>query len=248
MPQALRVALLVFSALGCCGVASAADMPLKAPPPPAPVYYNWSGFYLGVNLGGSWGHQSEELFLGGAPVAGRSNHMDGVIGGGQLGYNWQFPGSGVFGGNAWVLGLEADFQGSGQRRDDNFAFTGISGDLNDKLEWFGTVRGRAGVAFDHWLPYVTGGWAYGHRTLDGTIGTTTTTASFSNSNTFTDGWTVGGGVEWAFWSHWTAKLEYLYIDFGNNGSNANMITTPAVSITTGHLTDNIVRAGVNYKF
>jgi len=64
---------------------------------------------------------------------------------------------------------------------------------------------------------------------------------------------VGAGVEWAFWQNWTAKFEYLYIDFGNNGSNLNgvVFTTPpgnTVSFTTGHLTDNVVRAGVNYKF
>jgi outer membrane immunogenic protein len=247
MPQALRVALLLFAALECCGVASAADMALKAPPPPAPVYYNWSGFYLGVNLGGSWGHQSAEVFSGGGPVAVGTTSPDGVIGGGQLGYNWQFPSSGVFGGNGWVLGLEADFQGSGQRAERDFAVAGTSGSLTDKLEWFGTVRGRSGVAFDRWLPYVTGGWAYGNRGFDGTITTPTTSGSFSNSNTLS-GWTVGGGIEWAFWSHWTAKLEYLYIDFGNSGSGVNLATTPAVSITTSHFTDNIVRAGVNYKF
>jgi outer membrane immunogenic protein len=244
MRQALRVASLCFTAFGFCSVASAADMALKAPPP-APVYYNWSGFYLGVNVGGSWGHQSDEEFVAGAPVAVGTAHPNGVIGGGQIGYNWQFN-SGALG-NAWVLGFEADFQGTSERAGDSFALaTGTSGSFNDKLDWFGTVRGRTGIAFNRVLPYVTGGWAYGDRDFNGTVTTPAGAASFSNSNTLS-GWTVGGGIEWAFWDHWTAKFEYLYIDFGN-GSNFNVLTTPAVGVTTGHLTDNIARAGVNYKF
>jgi outer membrane immunogenic protein len=246
MPPALRALLLSVTTLALCGVASAADMPLKAPPP-APVYYNWTGFYLGVNLGGSWGHQSATELEAGAPIASGTFHPDGVIGGGQIGYNWQFPWNGAFGGNGLVLGLEADIQGSGQRGTDDFSVAGVSGTLTDKVEWFGTVRGRVGVAYNRWLPYVTGGWAYGNRTFDGSVSVAGTSASFSASNNNSSGWTVGGGVEWAFWDHWTAKLEYLYIDFGN-GATVNGPTTPAISITTGHLTDNVVRAGVNYKF
>src|SRR5262252_8975757 len=100
MRHLLRAALLM-TALQFSGVASAADLPLKAPPAPAPVYYNWTGFYLGVNLGGSWGHQSVTACDGGnkpppaavvPPILCASDtlHMNGVIGGGQIGYNWQF--------------------------------------------------------------------------------------------------------------------------------------------------------------
>jgi outer membrane immunogenic protein len=257
MREAWRAALLTITTFACCGVASAADMPLKAPPPPAPVYYNWSGFYLGVNLGGSWGHQSIDVFEDGfGTVASRDIHMNGVIGGGQIGYNWQF--APIFGwGNGWVLGIEADIQGSGQRDTHDFSVTDtagnlVSGSVEDKLTWFGTVRGRSGIAFDRWLWYVTGGYAYGNRTVDGSIsvtpaGGTPVSAAFSTSKSL-NGWTVGGGFEWAFWNNWTAKFEYLHIDFTNTGGDASFATVPATSISVGHLKDEIVRAGVNYKF
>lgn len=251
---ALAATAIVTTLSGGAHAADLGPLVTKAPPP-LPVYYNWTGFYLGANLGGSWGHQSEEVFVDGLPIAVASDHPNGVIGGGQIGYNWQFYNSGAWG-NGWVLGLEADIQGSSQRATDDFAFPvspvgPFSGDLTDKLEWFGTVRGRFGVAFDRVLPYVTGGWAYGDRKLSGTLTVPADTASFSTSSTLTDGWTVGGGIEWAFWDHWTAKFEYLYVDLGNNNNNNNnnfsLLRTP-VGITTSHFTDNIARVGVNYKF
>jgi outer membrane immunogenic protein len=227
-------------------------------PPPAPVYYNWTGFYLGANLGGSWGSESHEIFYGptGISQVGVTNHPDGVIGGGQIGYNWQF--APWFGwGTGTVLGIEADIQGSSQKSTTNEAFffpafaADFGGSVEDKLEWFGTVRGRAGVAFDRVLLYGTGGWAYGETKLDGPFTSTTpagafiATTAFSNSNTM-NGWTAGGGVEWAFWNNWTAKFEYLHVDFGSRGD----LPIPGGSfvITSGHLTDEIARAGVNYKF
>jgi outer membrane immunogenic protein len=257
----LTLATATAFTVASAGTVLAADMarpPIYAPPPLPPVY-NWTGFYLGANVGGSWGRESHELFNGpaGPSEGGFTHDPDGVIGGGQMGYNWQF--APWFGwGNGTVLGLEADFQGSSQRTDHDFGFSLLvpapvtaTGTFTDRLEWFGTVRGRVGIAYDRFLPYFTGGWAYGNRTFDGTVSIPGTAGSFSSSNTLTGGWTVGGGFEWAFWQNWTAKFEYLYIDFGNNNSNINgvVLTTPsAVSFTTSHFTDNVVRAGVNYKF
>lgn len=244
--------------------AHAADLrPMVTKAPPAPVYYNWTGFYLGVNLGGSWGHDSSDFFDEGTDVFGFSDHVDGVIGGGQIGYNWQFY-NGLGLGNAWVLGLEADIQGSSQKRTSDFAFTDlalpngatdVTGNVEDKLEWFGTVRGRAGIAFDRVLPYVTGGWAFGERKFDGSLAafvpgaaTPFDTVAFSSSHSMS-GWTVGGGIEWAFWGNWTAKFEYLYIDFGNHDNlNDFALDTNTFSSTQGHFIDNIARAGVNYRF
>jgi outer membrane immunogenic protein len=228
--------------------------------PPAPVYYNWTGFYLGANLGGSWGHESHEIFDGNANVfeAAGTNKPDGVIGGGQIGYNWQF--APWFGwGTGTVLGIEADIQGSSQRStigeaggfsDPRFGPVTFSGSVEDRLEWFGTVRGRAGIAFDRVLWYTTGGWAFGERKIDGPLtssnaaGVIASTA-FSTSNRM-DGWTVGGGIEWAFWGNWSAKFEYLYIDF-NSPRDVAIPGGPFI-ITSGHFTDNIARAGVNYRF
>jgi outer membrane immunogenic protein len=234
--------------------ARAADLgPMVTKAPPAPVYYNWTGFYLGANLGGSWGRQNGTLFEDDTAVAGFSNRPDGVIGGGQIGYNWMFFNGGGFG-NAWVLGIEADIQGSSQRSSSNFDFLDVDGatdsaSITDRLDWFGTVRGRVGIAFDRLLPYVTAGWAYGDRKFTGTVTTAAGSDSFSASSSMTDGWTVGGGLEWAFWDHWTAKFEYLYIDFGNRNNNGTFDIPPdTFAVTSGHFTDNIARAGVNYKF
>jgi len=101
------------------------------------------------------------------------------------------------------------------------------------------------------LLYGTGGWAFGQSKLDEGALTSSNAAgliastAFSTSNNM-QGWTAGGGIEWAFLDHWTAKFEYLYIDFGNRDNVA--IPGGPFIITSGHFTDNVVRAGVNYKF
>ena len=245
----LFIALLATTALA--GAAFAADMPARmaAKAPVMVPPYNWTGFYAGLNLGGSWGTQDNALInSAGVTFQTNSDHLDGVIGGGQIGYNWQV--------NQLVFGVEADFQGSGQKNDGSYFIPGgVPGfvpaapattiSYSDKLDWFGTVRARLGWAFDRWLPYVTGGWAYGHGEISGTTVTTTpTTASFSGSQDYS-GWTVGGGLEWAFLNNWSAKIEYLYIDFGDGPS---VPVTGTSNIVSSKMTDNIFRAGVNYKF
>lgn len=239
----------------------AADIarPVYKAPPPVPASYNWTGFYLGANLGGGWGHESHELFNGipGNSEGGFTHDPRGVIGGGQIGFNWQFApwfgwGTGV------VLGVEADIQGSSQKSRVDGAFSDpifgpvtFSGGVENKLKWFGTVRGRAGIAFDRVLWYGTGGWAFGKSELaEGALtssnaGGLIASTAFNTSNSM-DGWTVGGGIEWAFLDNWTAKLEYLYIDFGSRNNVA--IPGGPFIITNGHFTDNVARAGVNYKF
>ena len=113
----------------------------------------------------------------------------------------------------------------------------------DKLDWFGTVRSRVGWASDRWLPYLTGGWAYGHGSISGTS-TGGVASTFSGSKTYS-GWTIGGGLEYAYNNHWSTKVEYLYIDFGNGPT---VPVTAALNVVSGKLTDNILRVGVNYKF
>jgi outer membrane immunogenic protein len=241
--------------------ASAADLALKAPPPP-PVVDEWTGWYAGLNLGGSWGRSSTTYTgVGFAPFA-TSQNMDGVLGGGQFGYNWQFN-------RSWVLGVEADIQGTGQRGTANLAtivippivgtFTpgtpGITsvGTLTQKLPWFGTVRARLGVEpSSNWLLYVTGGLAYGEirSTLNTNALTTTgvataTSASINNNRT---GWTAGVGSEWMFAHQWSAKLEYLYMDYGHISDGFIGTGSFATVAINSHVTDNVVRAGVNYHF
>ncbi|MEP7030225.1 MAG: outer membrane protein [Pseudolabrys sp.] len=244
-----RLFLALVASTFVAGVASAADMPVKAPVYKAPVLapvYNWTGLYVGLNAGYSWGRQDVTLMPAGTV---NSPKLNGFIGGGQIGYNWQM--------NQLVLGLEADFQGSGQKGDGNFIIPASDPcaplascpvpasavAYTAKLDWFGTVRGRLGYAMDRWLPYITGGWAFGRGSISGTS-TGGIASTFSGSRTYS-GWTVGGGLEYAFTNNWSAKAEYLYIDFGNGPTIA---LTPAVSLVGGKMTDNILRLGVNYHF
>ncbi len=224
-----RLGLALLASAAFVGAAAAADMPAR-PVYKAPVLspvrvYDWTGFYVGGNIGYSWGRQ--DVSLDGVGSVGTPN-INGFIGGGQIGYNWQM--------NQLVLGLETDFQGSAQKGDGVAA----AASSTSRLDWFGTVRGRVGYAFDRWLPYLTGGWAYGHGNLSGIAGG----VGFSGSNDYS-GWTLGGGLEYAFLNNWSAKLEYLYVDFG---SGPSVTVTPGTNISGGHLTDNIVRVGLNYKF
>jgi outer membrane immunogenic protein len=214
------VALLGATALG--GAALAADMPVKAPVPIVPIAppMTWTGFYAGVNLGYGWADVSTDV---------TSSDLTGVIGGGQVGYNWQT--------GPLVLGIEGDFQGSGQNKSDSGTFGGVPFTVDQKLPWFATLRGRLGYAAGPWLFYGTGGAAWANYKLS--ITALGVTASDDSTRT---AWTAGGGVEWMFLPKWSAKLEYLYIDTGDTS------VTLFGTTFTGRAKDNIVRAGVNYHF
>jgi outer membrane immunogenic protein len=267
MKRSIAASLAVAGlALGLTASAFAADKPVYLKAPVAP--WSWTGFYLGANVGYSWGKSNTTVsFLdaGGNLVAADTHSLglNGVIGGGQLGYNWQ-------NGN-WVLGLETDIQASGQKGSSDFtcpigvckAGVAVTETLNQKLDWFGTARGRIGFTITPTiLLYGTGGLAYGDIKTDGTISDPTT---FSVS-TVKAGWTVGAGIEGRISGNWTAKLEYLYMDLGN--VSGGLVSTPAIvpqgctnlpraapctlgttfSSTGSGVTDNILRVGVNYKF
>jgi outer membrane immunogenic protein len=251
-----KLAIAVLAALGALAVpAFAADMALKAPPVVAPVF-NWTGWYAGLNVGGSFGEARDTLNVtGGVPASSSTSaHLDGVIGGGQIGYNW-------LSGNT-LFGLEADIQGSSERSSVSdpliipavgcaLAPCGTAGSFNDreKLPWFGTVRGRLGTLVSPTvLLFVSGGLAYGQIDSDTSFTPTGGTAVVNNFTTTRAGWTAGGGVEGVVSGNWTAKLEYLYLDFGSftNSFTVGPLLTPFALST--HVTDNIVRAGVNYHF
>ena len=242
-------------------LASAADLPMSAPVVTA---YNWNGFYVGGNIGYSWGSgdswYNDPGFSGlvPTPIFGSQN-MNGVIGGGQIGYNWQYQ-------DNWVFGVEADFQGSDQKGsssisnpfsvflDDNNLPTvfSINQTFEAKILWFGTVRARAGLLIDPTLlAYLTGGLAYGRINIAGTITDTSVPTTWSFGSTPTNfGWTLGGGIEGAIPStvDWTWKVEYLYIDLGSvsgTGFDPDFLSTFNWNTK---VTDNIVRVGVNYRF
>ena len=226
------------------GSASAADLrrPAYQPPPPPPVY-SWTGLYWGVNVGYSWGQAKTDVTLLGVGTRSESQNMDGVIGGFQTGYNYQF--------GAWVWGFETDIQASGQKGGATFAgtlpLTTVTTD--HKLDWFGTSRSRLGFL---WTPnvlvYGTAGVAYGEVKDSATVNRVGIGSATSTFKDVKAGWTAGGGIEGAFGGGWSAKLEYLYVDLGKTEFT---IATPGlgtIASETRRTTDNIVRVGLNYKW
>ena len=226
------------------GPALAADLPVRGPvyKSPPPVVYNWTGFYGGVNVGYSWGRQTNDWTIPGFLAVSEGQNMNGVIGGVQWGYNWQI-------GN-WVLGTESDFQGSSQRGSTTycvFAGCATTVEAEHKLPWFGPSRTRIGyLPTQTFLIYATGGLAYGEIKSNYSLFTGGNGVAQSNSNDIRAGYTVGGGIEGAFGGGWSAKLEYLWVDFGTNTSTTT-IGGVVVDTYSSRVTDNIVRIGLNYK-
>jgi outer membrane immunogenic protein len=250
----LGLGLLATTALATCGAGALAGNSAVTPPyhAPAPVFDPWMGWYAGANIGGSWGRSRSDFGISGFATsisASDSVTPDGVIGGGQLGYNWRLDPN-------WLIGAEADIQASGEKasggRFDTVDFEGVTTNYETKIEWFGTVRGRLGYVFDRRiLLYATGGLAYGRVSISGTstdtfgIATLSSTA-FSNSNVNT-GWTAGGGVEAMGWDpRWTWKVEYLYLDLGT--LDAAVSSQFIKTHSTSKFTDHVVRGGLNFHF
>jgi outer membrane immunogenic protein len=221
--------------------ASAADMAArpytKAPMAIASVY-NWTGFYVGADVGYGWGRSTGT----GTNSAGLiptpySFDPSGVIGGGFVGYNWQF--SNV------VLGIEADWQASDLNSSGNFANTlGALYNIRTSVNDYGSVRGRLGFAFDRWMVFGTAGWAFG--SWDTSYGFTGGPGPFVTMNVqTTDGWTAGAGVEYAFTNNILGRVEYRYTDLGR-ASFVNLATNSAE--LGNRVTINDVRVGIAYKF
>lgn len=252
----------------------AADLSRKAPvykAPPAPIF-TWTGFYAGVNAGYGFGTDSNTITTGigaaninavadGARPFRVRPDRDGFVGGGQIGYNWQFA-------PTWVLGIEADIQYSDIRDTRNvqtvLAAVGPNGtaagtrnnSYTTNMEYFGTVRGRLGYTFDRTMIYATGGLAYGEVTNAATftgVAPAFATQFVGRRNRTDTGYTVGGGIEHAFAPNWSVKAEYLYYDLGDKTVPVLNVAGPAGAGGPGYNArfqneGHIVRAGLNYKF
>jgi len=215
---------LAVGALTAAQCAAAADLsvaPLYKAPPPAAVtqIYDWTGFYIGANGGGGWGHSYWDNSAGGM-------HLSGAQVGGTVGYNRQF-------GHA-VLGLEGDLDWSNLSGSTSSA--GCPG-CSTSNNWLSTVRGRAGYAFGGVLPYLTGGLAVGDIKA--------AAPGFAGDDATKAGWTVGGGLEIALPGNWSAKAEYLHVDLGRFNCGLNCGTSPTDNVS---MHDDVVRAGLNYRF
>uniref|UniRef100_UPI0040449994 outer membrane protein n=1 Tax=Microvirga sp. G4-2 TaxID=3434467 RepID=UPI0040449994 len=246
---------------------SAADLPARAAPP-APIVaaapiFTWTGFYVGVNAGYGWNNNDDLTSVAvpaGAVGAGSpagtitfsDDDGDGFVGGGQIGYNYQI--------GSFVVGLEADLQWAdlgGSNGSATFPAAWNAYDFEPAgaaggVDWFGTVRARAGVAFDRALIYATGGFAYGGADDDNDF--------FDNEDDVRTGWVLGAGVEYAFTNNLTAGIEGLWVNLdGDNDSTFVGSSIPTAGAdrqaveVAGADRDNdsdffVARAKLNYKF
>jgi outer membrane immunogenic protein len=246
-----RILIAGALALAAGGQALAADLPQPAPPPPrapatyvpAPVtLYNWTGFYIGGNLGGDWNQGSWSGTLG--DTYGTSNTIK-FLGGGQAGFNYEF-GGGV------VIGVEGDFEWG---PNGSYTTTAAGGPLAGSTvtinnSWLSTLTGRLGYAFDRVLVYGKGGGAW--------VGSSNSTIAFPGGGSFTPsasnsnyGWTVGAGIEWAFWGNVSAKLEYDYVGLNSQSfivPAGTFAGVPTDTITGSSRNIQMLLVGLNYKF
>jgi outer membrane immunogenic protein len=274
-------ALAAVALVGLASVAYAADLPTKAPVYKAPVAVapSWTGFYIGANFGGGWGSRNVNYspndpgsvaLFNAFHVVGDSFKSSGVLGGLQTGYNYQFN-------RNWLVGIETDFDWTGMKGSGSTPYaTGLEFmSVDEHIKWFGTVRARLGyLPADNLLAYVTGGFAYGQVERSGVFATanggsvTANIPPFSlscaspasptclagSSSGVAGGWTLGGGLEYAFWQNWTLKAEYLYVSLASK-SVTEIAVTPLPGTTPssfnanyGRTNFNVARVGVNYRF
>ena len=262
------VSVLALAIAAPMGAANAADLAARAAPlpmAPVPAYFNWTGFYVGANFGGGYATTSvtgsnTTTGLGTSTFSG-SGGGSGVLGGGQIGANYQFA-------NHWVIGVEADIDGSNINGSSSNCATNAAGavvgcaTVSPKLNDFGTVRGRLGYAGDNLLLYGTGGWAWSQSSTTSTLtcigagcpGAGPAGGSASASVTATNGWAAGAGLEYAFARNWAIRAEYLHIQFNGIGetfaSSGTFGGVPFTSTTNGNATVkmDMARFGLNYIF
>ncbi len=225
----MRKKLLLSAALFIAAIstASAADLTrpyTKAPPMPAPVLFSWTGFYIGLNAGGKWLSNTDDTLTGHGTTVTFGDSDSSWIAGGQVGYNWQAPGS------AWVFGVEGDIDA--QRFSRSFAVATsigpfVPGDtFSLESNWQASLRGRIGYAWDRVLLYATGGVAFTQlKGIANLVGVGVVT-----DDTTRTGATVGGGVEYAIWNNVSLGVEGRYTWYGDETFNAgNVVTGPGCS-------------------
>ena len=221
MTRTIRTGVAIAALLIASIAAQAADLPrpsYKAPAYSEPSYANWTGFYIGVNAGYGFGKSNWDF-----PAV--SPSPKGFLGGATIGYNFQT--------GSWVWGAEGDFDISMMKGSSDC----FGGTCETKNSWLGTARARIGYAgWNNWLPYLTFG---------GAGGDVKATSPFGTANKMKIGWTAGLGIEYALWTNWSVKAEYLYVDLGkfDCGVSCAGVTPDNVSFKA-----NLARVGVNYRF
>jgi len=228
--------------LATSGSVLAADLAIRKAPPPPPIIpvYNWTGFYIGGNVGGAWetGTITDNLF-----DVSFSRTRSGFIGGGQVGYNWQVSPN-------WVLGVEGMFDGTSIRSDTaTVTVPTVLGpttfSANAKVDWVTTVGARFGYAANNWLFYGKGGggWVHDSATVTDVVAATGDVFSVSVSDT-RGGWMAGGGIEYGFTPNWTARVDYTHIGL-SDVTNTGLFVNDTITLSR-HF--DMVTFGINYKF
>jgi outer membrane immunogenic protein len=222
---------------GMVGTAAAADLPEESPSPVAvAASTNWTGIYVGIKGSYNWAEATGTVY-GPPPFPNHSmdkNNPQGAQVGGELGYNFQGAGS------PFVFGASVDFQTGGFSDSAHSVYGPFAVTGETKLNNLGSVQARLGYAMGRWLPFVSGGYAFGQ-------GEHTSTIDFIGSSTFSDtkwysGWTAGVGTEYAINKHWSLKGEYRYTDLGSETLNLGGVGTKV------NLVNQSVDFGVNYRF
>lgn len=259
MKVAMRKVLLISAALAMLGSpALAADMLVKKAPPRTPLpVWSWTGFYIGGHIGGAWAKSDwfEDDSMSGAGGLAPAGFQDAsiksssFIGGGQVGFDYQ---------TGWlVFGAQADadlanLKGtvSGQNCFPEVGVFGIFQTCTTNIRSMGTVTGRIGAASDRTLVYVLGGFAWEHEKLDNGCNSTCGAPVLVRSVTTRDGWTIGGGLEYALAGNWTAFVQYNYMFFGTRDLQLTTALADSTPPETEDVRDHIhvIKAGFNYRF
>jgi outer membrane immunogenic protein len=224
---------------GVC-LAAASDLPqrpaYKAPiMSPVPVY-NWTGFYVGGNIGGAWGNIDATDVTTGATV---SPTKSGFAGGFQVGYDWQA--------GPWVFGIRNLFDGTSISGGATISDTYFTGTVNSHLHWFDTLTGRVGYLVEpNVLLYGQGGAAWTSWDVTAFDSTGTQVGEISGGNR--TGWTLGLGAEWMFLPHWSTFLEYNYMGFGTRSATTTACVAGNCAYISAKSNLQDVLVGINYKF
>jgi outer membrane immunogenic protein len=243
--------------LAASGFAFAADMLVKAPPAPAPIPYDWTGFYVGGNIGAALsrnGQSEGQAFADpnttGSPLLSFDTNGTAAIGGLEIGHNWQFA-------QQWVAGIEADFSWTdlGGSQTYNPIPPGMAVAvapsflmMSRNVEWVSSARGRFGYAWDRTLLYLTGGAAWSRTDFAGI--NSRAGGAFGESISFhstRDGWVIGGGLEYLVSNNWSARAQYLYYSFRGMNGIASGTSSGIDTFSWGGPQIISVTAGLNYK-
>ena len=231
----------VTVALATCPVAAAGELsaifPVKAPlvtkASPSPIF-NWTGFYFGGHFG--YGRASFGLGTNPLPLQGvfLPHSPTGLIGGYQIGYNWQLA-------SHLVLGVEADATFVSPVDAPALA----QAPFNTSLDYIGTARGRLGYSLGRWLPYVTGGFAWGHTHVNINEDPSNTGTVISSAGRYHTGWTAGLGLEFALSGSWSARLEYDHVDLSRQTYDLSGFGLPGFNVDPRV---DVFKLGLNYRF